>query len=999
MKIANLPTTVKQWKRYFDTTLQYIRNMLPMISFGHNKADFILTNIIDLHDQFFKDHPPSVSPKESRTLFEFFKTCATFVSFCYNYRPKNMLNYFLTKPINEQFNEMALLWSSWSLHASSLLLFKSSCFLDVSQLYYAHFLDLKTMYDTFKQQISQIPEPFAKQLQAKLDEIQSVLSKFKTEAGEEEEEAVDGFIKHDDYDYVKLIGSGHFSKVGLAKMKDTEEMFAIKQFTNEDLNQQAITAIKRELNTIIKFDHPNVLKYIGVTLSSPFVIATKYAPNGTLYDAIHKEDGEKLTGTEKMKIALGMARGLEYLEALQYVHRNFKSTNILLEEDCNALISDFTFSRPLGAKMTHEIGNIEWTAPEVLASSGNYDTSCDIYSYGIILYELITEQLPYKDMMLTQIANNVVNGNLRPTFEEPVSPIHSLIEKCWKAPEDRPTASEWVEWLMEEEHAFPDTEWSEYIEWANETHKKHAEIIVQAKEMKEKDMCKVISRLHNISPLHPSTFLYLQRLYTMNYPLTLELFEDVLKLTNQKQSVVVQTAAFDILKQILSREDLFDTISLDVIIDNLIPMLDTEPVFVTAAIRIISPKVPDAIELSKRFLSIPQTHVTVEIIQILISHSPTPISNESLINIYNSLTSNLAVGFFHSMLEFRGPLVEFLPLALHSLLLLSLYLEELASLCKDDFEKVQEIIQQDSLKAKNENDASKLIGSVSAALMSQHPEITEDMAIFIYRFLINQCFIYNETIIILPLLILASNVESIKKEIAESDSWNLIIGGLTTEGEELSNALLLIEKLPICPDPTVRLLIWRVLVDKYIKTKSIKVTHAMCSILSRRLDFDLTKLLPVILQGIDSNDDNYIMTSLRLLRQVATELSGLNEEEAFWTSLTKQLEKKNETISKLIGELVRTMLDSADRFTFDQNFFGAIIALLYDPNTSFDTANPFIYFLGSSCREKKIVVFLYKRSFVQYLEQLPWRYENDQRVNDAIQSVCDVMTYSYNQSA
>ena len=111
------------------------------------------------------------------------------------------------------------------------------------------------------------------------------------------------------------------------------------------------------------------------------------------------------------------------------------------------------------------------------------------------------------------------------------------------------------------------------------------------------------------------------------------------------------------------------------------------------------------------------------------------------------------------------------------------------------------------------------------------------------------------------------------------------------------------------------------------------------------------------------------------------------------------MQKKDMTICKLIGKLVATMVDTMDGFTFDAQFFGSVISLIYDPNTTLDTALPFIRFLGTSCKARKIVVFLYKRSYIQYLEQLPWRYENDSRVADVIEYFASVMNRFYSASA
>ena len=97
---------------------------------------------------------------------------------------------------------------------------------------------------------------------------------------------------------------------------------------------------------------------------------------------LHDPNKESLSPLDKLKIATGMARGLEYLAAMHFVH-DFKSQNVLLGDDMNTIICDFDISRITGPHMTTELGTDQWTAPEVLSpNSPPYDTTADI---GIVL--------------------------------------------------------------------------------------------------------------------------------------------------------------------------------------------------------------------------------------------------------------------------------------------------------------------------------------------------------------------------------------------------------------------------------------------------------------------------------------------------------------------------------------------------------------------------------------------------------------------------------------
>lgn len=990
----HLPTTLGQWKRYFDTTFQYIREIVPVIAFGQNKIDLIITNLNDFQTSFLQNHSQSISEKEGPILFDFFTTCAAFISFSYNYTSKKMLNYLIKNPINEQFNELSLLWSCWSNQASSLL---CKGFSDFNQLSYAHYLDIMTMYYTFTPVVNQLPIPVSNALKNKLDDILLILGNLP----QQPDKLTPGVLQQSQFQYVRDLGKGSFAVVKLVKMSPSNIDVAVKELKMTRLSDRNILSLKREINALIQLNHPNVLKYYGVTVIPPFCIATKYLPNGSLFHALHENSSIQLSPTARMKIAIGMARGLEYLEAMKFIHRDFKSQNVLLDENLNPVISDFGFSRQLGNLMTHEIGSLPWIAPELLTPGRtNYDASVDVYSYGMVLYELLTGNIPMKSYYPTQAAVLISERELRPELPNDNPVMSNIIRSCWQQdPTKRPKAGNIRKWLESGQITFIGTELTELMNWINQTKPEHEMFMKHALERADREMMEILEKLHTLRPLDPIAYVSLQQLYQMPYPLSSSLFEDVLRLMNQNQSVPVQDASFALMKQILMRKEIVSIVKPEKIVDEFLKMIDTQPLSAITAIKLIASQITDVHSMVNRLLSMPRTHLILDLLQVMISSNLTKVTPNDVIEIYNALSGGFAIGFFRFMMSVFGPLPEFIPLACQSLFLLSLYLKEMAALCETNVEKVKEIINLDEMNNETNESLQQILDSVSLLLVNQNIDVNEKMAIIIYKFIVNSCFTYNSTEMILPLLNMVARVESMSTVIAQTDIWNLIIGGLTSTGDELENSLLLVERLPICSDTTLRLLIWKTLVDKYIKTKDMKVTHAMCSLLKRKTDFDLLKLIPTLVLGLTSDDQNYCITSLKLARRFKPEVFYQLNTETFWRSLTNQMQKKDMTICKLIGKLVATMVDKMDGFTFDAQFFGSVISLIYDPNTTLDTALPFIRFLGTSCKARKIVVFLYKRSYIQYLEQLPWRYENDSRVADVIEYFASVMNRFYSASA
>ena len=263
MSQFHLPTTLGQWQRYFETTFQYIHEIVPKIAFGQNKIDLILTNLNDFRKLFLQNHPQSISEKESPILFDFFTTCAAFIAFSYNYTSKKMLNYLLKHPINEQYNELAQLWACWSNQSSSLL---CKCFRDINQLCYAHYLDIMAMYQTISPVVNQLPIPVSNALKNKLDDILLILGSL----SQQPDKLTPGVLQQSQFQFIRDLGKGAFAVVKLAKMQPSNIDVAVKELKMTRLSDRNVLSLKREINALIQLNHPNVLKYYGVTVTAPF---------------------------------------------------------------------------------------------------------------------------------------------------------------------------------------------------------------------------------------------------------------------------------------------------------------------------------------------------------------------------------------------------------------------------------------------------------------------------------------------------------------------------------------------------------------------------------------------------------------------------------------------------------------------------------------------------------------------------------------------------------
>ena len=145
------------------------------------------------------------------------------------------------------------------------------------------------------------------------------------------------------------------------------------------------------------------------------------------------------------RVACGTARGMAYLHSgvPPVLHRDLKSANILLDESYTPKVCDFGLSRlqaSTNSSMTGNCGTVQWMAPEVLANQ-KYNEKADVFSYGIILWELLTRACPYEGMGAVQCALAVLNRDHRPVIPHWCPPfLQALIRACWKTdPQDRPT--------------------------------------------------------------------------------------------------------------------------------------------------------------------------------------------------------------------------------------------------------------------------------------------------------------------------------------------------------------------------------------------------------------------------------------------------------------------------------------------------------------------------------------------------------------------------------
>ncbi|CAI9111059.1 OLC1v1011194C3 [Oldenlandia corymbosa var. corymbosa] len=187
------------------------------------------------------------------------------------------------------------------------------------------------------------------------------------------------------------------------------------------------SAFTQEVSVWHKLDHPNVTKFIGATMGTSELniqtdnghigmprnmccVVVEYLPGGTLKSYLIKNRRRKLAFKVVIQLALDLARGLNYLHTKKIVHRDVKTENMLLDKTRTVKIADFGVARVEASNpndMTGETGTLGYMAPEVL--NGNpYNRKCDVYSFGICLWEIYCCDMPYPDLSFSEVTSAVV---------------------------------------------------------------------------------------------------------------------------------------------------------------------------------------------------------------------------------------------------------------------------------------------------------------------------------------------------------------------------------------------------------------------------------------------------------------------------------------------------------------------------------------------------------------------------------------------------------------
>mmetsp|Transcript_26850 Transcript_26850/g.84145 ORF Transcript_26850/g.84145 Transcript_26850/m.84145 type:complete len:941 (-) Transcript_26850:90-2912(-) len=259
-----------------------------------------------------------------------------------------------------------------------------------------------------------------------------------------------------------VIGEGTFGRVWRGSWRHSA--VAVKEFVfaqaavvgGSKQRDELLQEIVGEAGIMAMLRHPKILHLYGCSLTMQAIwITSELCSRGNLRQVLNDEELE-LSEETKLKMCVDVAEGMVYLHARDppLIHRDLKTHNLFIHEPYPGQfvvkIGDWGSARAQSSKsmrtMTHGVGTACWLAPEVIRYARGSKAS-DVYSFGIVLWEIATRNEVYPELSATQIIAKVANERLRPELPEECI-WAELMQECWAdEPEDRPTFEEVLAWL------------------------------------------------------------------------------------------------------------------------------------------------------------------------------------------------------------------------------------------------------------------------------------------------------------------------------------------------------------------------------------------------------------------------------------------------------------------------------------------------------------------------------------------------------------------------
>ncbi|XP_034283435.1 tyrosine-protein kinase Mer [Pantherophis guttatus] len=259
----------------------------------------------------------------------------------------------------------------------------------------------------------------------------------------------------------KILGEGEFGSVmegSLSNPDGTTQKVAVKTMKLDSFSQREIEEFLREAACMKDFDHPNVIKLLGVCIEpssqqipKPMVILPfmKYGDLHSFLLRLRLGVGSQYVPLQiLLKFMIHIALGMEYLSSKHFLHRDLAARNCMLRDDMTVCVADFGLSKKIYSGDYYRQGRIakmpvKWIAIESLADRV-YTTKSDVWAFGVTMWEIATRGMtPYPGVQNHEIYDYLLHGHRLKQPEGCLDDLYEIMYSCWRAdPVDRPTFSE-----------------------------------------------------------------------------------------------------------------------------------------------------------------------------------------------------------------------------------------------------------------------------------------------------------------------------------------------------------------------------------------------------------------------------------------------------------------------------------------------------------------------------------------------------------------------------